>query len=443
MKLDIDIEEVLNSLSELVYISDEDTHELLYINESGKRAHNLKDDYLYKPCYKVLQGKEEPCEFCDKKYLDTNGFYKWEYFHEGFKKYFISQDKKIKFQGRNARFQMAIDITEVKQQNEILTKLIEHDNLLISCIKKLHERNEIRSRINAILEKIGQFTQVRSLYIFEKGEEEKYYAKYKWSYNKIVENVEEKQREGFRLFNSWEKAFESGQCVMVKDVEEIKQENEKEYLALKAFQVESLLVVPLIVDNEIIGFMGMDNAPNKIFNINETFFATLGYFMSAVINKEKLEKELYYMGFIDRMTEVNNRNKFINDIKKYKEKKPDKLGIVYLDLNGLKKINDTYGHEEGDRKIIQFSTIIKSVFSEKVIYRIGGDEFCVICTPIEENEFKNKAERLKKLLSGSQLTECSAAVGYQYNQYNSDITKMFQEADKKMYQAKKEHYKEK
>lgn len=69
--------------------------------------------------------------------------------------------------------------------------------------------------------------------------------------------------------------------------------------------------------------------------------------------------------------------------------------IVYCDMDGLKKINDTYGHETGDKAIVAESIILKGNFrSNDVVARIGGDEFALVCAGMNENAFKRIKEQV-------------------------------------------------
>ena len=63
-----------------------------------------------------------------------------------------------------------------------------------------------------------------------------------------------------------------------------------------------------------------------------------------------------------------------------------RTGVAYIDLNGLKRVNDQKGHEAGDRLIRNAAAVINDIFYDKV-YRIGGDEFVVIFCEIDEQEF--------------------------------------------------------
>ena len=118
-----------------------------------------------------------------------------------------------------------------------------------------------------------------------------------------------------------------------------------------------------------------------------------------------------------------------------------------IDLNFLKRINDTYGHERGDIAIKKLCKIICHVFKNSHVFRIGGDEFIVILEKEEffnaENlvkEFKSQINLISKDVSIDPWERVSAAIGYAAYDENLDssVTSLFRRADKAMYAYKKE-----
>lgn len=108
---------VLDWLDEIVYIVDIDSYELVYMNNKCRELTGVGDNpYLGKKCYKLLQGKETPCSFCTTHHLQEDKFYEWEFYRESIDRYYHIKDKRIFFEGRPCRFEMAVDITEIKKQ---------------------------------------------------------------------------------------------------------------------------------------------------------------------------------------------------------------------------------------------------------------------------------------------------------------------------------------
>ena len=114
------------------------------------------------------------------------------------------------------------------------------------------------------------------------------------------------------------------------------------------------------------------------------------------------------------------------------------IGVVFVDLNGLKTANDSIGHNKGDEMLVSVASKITQVFESKDIYRVGGDEFLVIVTDMDKEEFGEHFERLKSLsrIEG----EPSFALGAHFDDTYKDIGKTMQIADKNMYINKAEYY---
>ena len=119
------------------------------------------------------------------------------------------------------------------------------------------------------------------------------------------------------------------------------------------------------------------------------------------------------------------------------------FGIVMIDLNNLKLLNDCYGHEKGDEAIKKVSAMICGVFDAASVYRIGGDEFAVIirgadCARIEQmvNRFQNLGEAVSTS-QGEPWETVATAIGYALYNGGDTVNDVFRRADHSMYECKK------
>lgn len=117
------------------------------------------------------------------------------------------------------------------------------------------------------------------------------------------------------------------------------------------------------------------------------------------------------------------------------------VGIIYADLNSLKAVNDTKGHTAGDEYIKSLCREIDLIFGNYNRYRIGGDEFVVICTNINMIEFADKVKQFTSKMSddGSHMPFCS--FGYKWADNSTvSIQELVKGAEKEMYKHKEEDY---
>lgn len=159
------------------------------------------------------------------------------------------------------------------------------------------------------------------------------------------------------------------------------------------------------------------------------------------------EKELYYqMAYIDPMTKLKNRAYLARREKEFEESWESYLPMVLiaLDINNLKLVNDTYGHACGDSIISKTAKLLKSVFPDcGDLYRLGGDEFMVILTTMEEplDEIIGKVKRAAEMEGTQGQPGLSIAIGAarQTEGGVSPFTVAMKAADKKMYEDKRRY----
>lgn len=115
------------------------------------------------------------------------------------------------------------------------------------------------------------------------------------------------------------------------------------------------------------------------------------------ITKRKiLEDKLKYLSYTDSLTELYNRSYFEEKIKELNEERYLPLGVIMGDVNGLKLVNDTFGHLEGDKLLKAISQVLKNVCEDKgFVFRWGGDEFIMLIPNCNEDLCENTVSRIR------------------------------------------------
>ena len=176
--------------------------------------------------------------------------------------------------------------------------------------------------------------------------------------------------------------------------------------------------------------------------IKETLELTI-YFVASEIANHKLLERLKILSSIDMLTGVLNRNEMNNKIDSLRSNADSSLkgiGIVFADLNGLKRVNDNEGHAAGDLLLKNAAIILQNVFIGDEIYRAGGDEFMVFLSFTSEEDIIDKCNKVKVL--SRHYKNVSFAIGYSYQNDSSDITDALKLADERMYEDKDKYYAE-
>lgn len=155
-----------------------------------------------------------------------------------------------------------------------------------------------------------------------------------------------------------------------------------------------------------------------------------------------LHRKLAYDSEHDTMTHLFNKDKYI-DMVEHGYRGMVSIGIMYLDVNNLKQVNDTQGHEFGDKLIKKAAASIRSILDSNTDgYRVGGDEFVVVITNCTDKVLKQKVAKwehtLDTLNKQDKTTKCNIAIGVSIQEgLVVNIESLIAEADKNMYENKK------
>ena len=143
----------------------------------------------------------------------------------------------------------------------------------------------------------------------------------------------------------------------------------------------------------------------------------------------------------DALTGIRNRMALRNDYESYSG---HEVTVMLLDLDSFKKINDTYGHEEGDRVLSETGRLLSDAFQKEHCYRYGGDEFLVIAPDMSETEFLRKLDSVMGHRPSLEKDGGFSTVGYSVGIVHAvlngkrDLRNLFSEADQKMYRLKRD-----
>lgn len=247
----------------------------------------------------------------------------------------------------------------------------------------------------------------------------------------------------YDLTETWKDTINGTNGLLIKsrnDWEYLQEKNPEWYDSLIKAKVESIALFPLVFNEEVLGYIWACNFDTeKSVQIKETLELTI-YFVASEIANHKLMDRLKILSSIDMLTGVMNRNEMNNrvDALRSGDSALRGLGIVFADLNGLKRVNDNEGHDAGDLLIKNAAMVLQNVFIGDQIFRAGGDEFMVLLTFTTEDAIKQKIDKAKKL--SKKYGNVSFALGYSYQNDASDITGALKLADQKMYEDKAKYY---
>ena len=225
------------------------------------------------------------------------------------------------------------------------------------------------------------------------------------------------------------------------------------------FISDTLSTIVLLVFNIIVfSVSGKNTMEPETFSwvrTNLIIFSSIGLFLGYFVNRTRYERYLFAdsavklaelqtkYAYDDPLTGLHNRRAYSEMSDQLATNKPAYCCVVMMDINGLKKTNDTLGHEAGDELIAGAAECIRQGFEGiDTVYRIGGDEFCAILTDpkIDVGQCIARTNELCAGWKGKYIKNVSVACGIARTEDFTDLDSITKEADRAMYEAKRNYY---
>lgn len=427
---------LMDKFNGIACLADVDTYELIYINKFFRNLLNISESsYLTKKCYEVLQGQSSPCDFCINHMLKKDAVYQWNTHNYVLNRQFESQASIVEWHGRRFRLEYGMDFSEYQNNMTELENKVSAEQLLVKCAGTLCKHDDIDLAINKILENVVDFFEADRSYLFEYNKETNVLKGSCFFVRPFVKAFKDILSEASGvLLQEWLNMFTEESVVYHKDVDVDFAGMPELAEAFKERNIREMLLMPIYDGGELIGLIGVDNPR---YNVSASqILGTIAMFIVNNLEQRKLIQHLDYLSNIDDLTGVYNRNKYIavhEDIKR----RGDCAGVIYIDLNGLKKINDVYGHDKGDEFIINSANFIQRYFGKNV-YRIGGDEFLVLLRNISKEAFEEQFVTFKNDLEKNK-DKYDMSYGERYCD-DGKIDECVQLADEMMFNRKRQYY---
>ncbi len=343
------------------------------------------------------------------------------------------------------------DITERKKSEEKRSVRSRFEEMLTNISTRFInvDNEDIDNEINSVLKHIGQFENVDRTYVFRIDPKSKTMSNtHEWCREGISPKIRDLQNLPIQNFHWF---IEQITCdpLIISRVKDLPASASAEKKIFQTHGIQSLANFPMWVNLELVGFVGFD-AVTEEHSWDMENIAMLQQFaniISNAIERSRLLRILEDRAIRDELTGVLNRRGFLQIantelIRSRRYHHP--IGMILLDMDHLKRINDTYGHAAGDLALQEISRFcIKNTREIDVIARWGGDEFVILLPESDEESTLHAATRLQQSISEHTIQilgqdiqlSISAGVALADKEITT-IDELFKNADSALYHAK-------
>ena len=272
---------------------------------------------------------------------------------------------------------------------------------LLDCIENLVMNDDFTAAVNSGLTTILEYYDADRTYIFEfQWKENLTRNTYEICREGITPQIENLQTVPIEVVARWIDSFEDQEqntIIFIGDVDALKDDPARrlEYDCLHPQGVKSLIAVPIFINGKLHGFLGIDNPRSHMDAL--TLLTQLTHIIANELQKRLLTEALTKKSYQDPLTGLNNRLAY-DEMLEHLRGKEFPVGVGFLDINGMKWINDTLGHDMGNKVIQKICTILNEHIEQQYIYRISGDEFVIIWPDVDYKVFMSAAKKLEAAL---------------------------------------------
>jgi diguanylate cyclase (GGDEF)-like protein len=355
--------------------------------------------------------------------------------------------------------QEEINIKETRKELDSITSenmrnAINRLNVIADIGKDITSNLDVEKTVYAVYQHVKSLMKANIFGIAHLDEEE-------LCYDLFIENNEKMPVTNVKLsdsnsFGVW--CIKNDKEVIINDVEKEYRKYVGETSALTSNQYEdqnknrlqSLMYVPLKFENKIVGIISVQSYDKDTYLIED--FETLkilATYVAIALRNARQSEELKILSTVDGLTNLYNRRYLNTQLDLMCKKSRDdnkKIGLMIIDIDYFKKVNDVYGHPAGDICLKQISHKLTELYDDfaEIVARIGGEEFAVLMYDKDLNQIMTRAEELRnaikefEIIVDNKVIKVTISIGISVMDETTDVVRetIFRNADEALYTSK-------
>ena len=408
-----------------------------YSSDELKGKHSL--DYVYpddrehvrSKAIEVLKGQSNlPYQF---RLVRKNGEIAWV----------LDRLASIQSNGKRSVLGTLADISEMKRAEAQILEYTKQLEALFNIGVAASRTLDIGELLDSVLDKVLNVMEFKAggIFLFDPKTNELALRAYRGVSKRFVKKVEQMVlNEGFSA-----RVAISGKPLLIPDVES---DSRLRRMEIRSEGIHSFAAVPIMAKEQILGIMAVGGHSARQFPPSATYLlSTIASQIGMAIDNARLYERALQLAFTDSLTGLYNRRYLLDQLDREfarANRNQSSLSLVMMDVDGLKAINDTFGHNEGDAVLKELGSILKiNTRASDIAARWGGDEFVLLTSDTDSKgarrigeRIRSQVERRRPMISGKE-TSISISVGIaSYPENASGVTELLKRSDEAMYNAK-------
>lgn len=409
----------LGEYGDIAYLVDPKTYVLLCGNQAFyDRIGTSESECCGKKCYELLHHRTHPCPFCGNASWTTDKFYMYRNYNEILEREFLIKNKLVQWHNQEVLFAVAVDLSNDKNGIEVMENVITEDRVLISGIQHMQAASNIDGVIESGLDAISKFFHSETITLWIKDpEDDIYYKRYICGRKTSQESPLTLDDSEGTLITNWLNERKWVEKFVVENREKMLCSSYELYHRMEQYGYtnQGWFLLKDNIDAEI-GIIEINNITMNFQNFS--FLTSFTKFIANEWQNRQMLEALIRSGFYDSLTGLLNRANYERFIAQFTEASADSIGVIFVNMDGLKKINNSLGYTTGNSYIIQLADILERLFPEHDKYRLSGDEFLVVLTDVSQQDVELGISQIHSALSDLQLFTVS--VGYAWDNVEKD-----------------------
>ena len=431
--------EKFDHTNRLIYIADPETYDLLYANPAQLLHSQQPPDCQYagQKCYRLIAGLSAPCSTCPKDKLRRDRFHFRQFHSMRTSKDYLIWNTLISWENRSCIFSDSLDVEHmlaIYANGRLTTR----DDISINDITSLAIQEEDPNvGILRMMEKLGRTLKATHIVLMEEESDGFHLScTYEWHTDDATPLRERLQHITILENKAFYSAFHNSPILLVDNATAYQKRHPKIH-AIHQTEWQRYAIGQLTIEHRSLGYIAIINPAKDHFTAITKPLHTILRVTSIMMRNRDNIKKLHTISTIDQLTGVGNR-RALTDFVANRLHPGSMYAIFFIDVNGLKKMNDTFGHARGDLLIQTIAYVLADIAPKDHVFRLGGDEFLALMPCRSDEEAIIIIDRIEQSMH---IHHCSAAIGYVLCLAPfSNLDAIIHEADEKMYRDKKKKH---